>query len=94
MSLDEKKQEKMDVLYAIAELECEIGCLESRLLGASAVYRDLAEHLSARAKTSPETDLLDRSRPDGAGWHLPPAPHGVNSSPRTATPRVEATWSP
>ena len=51
MSEDEKKQEKMEVLYLIAELEAEMGCIRSRLSGAQ-TFATLAERLPS---TSPES---------------------------------------
>ena len=65
MSEDDKKQEKMDVLYEIAEMEVEIGCIESSILGTSKTFESLSEKLPEYANppkgTTPSSGFISHS---------------------------------
>ena len=45
MSEDDRKQEKMQVLYDLEEVRVEMGCVKSKLLGAATVYQQIGERL-------------------------------------------------
>lgn len=55
MSEDDRKQEKMEVLYEIEELNAEMGCVRSKLLGAKSTFQELTEALPKFATPEPHT---------------------------------------